>query len=161
MDWKQIIGLLLAWVFPEATMILWDRTGVPLWQTVAYIFAISSIAMAIFYFGIGWLKEFLIKRGLLKKEFAENVQRWWENINNFQNGFQKNRKENFLHWVKRRKSGIILSLGFVPVPVLPTLVLAAARLTEIKNAFFVLILGLLFRTILTYWLLQWLTGLFS
>jgi hypothetical protein len=160
MVWRYLAGIPFAIFFPEWIMGFWNRAGVSHLETVVYVFVVSSVAMAVFYFGLLALaKKYLEKRGILEKEFLKKARRWWKNANNLQNDFQKNRKEKFLRWAKKRRNGLILFLGFVPAPLLPTFVLTAAKVAGIKNGFPVLLLGNLTRIILTYWGVHWLIGL--
>src|SRR4030042_5018814 len=146
MIWKRIAELLPSLLLPEPTIVFWNNAGMPHWFTVACIFGISSVLIATGYFKIidplkNWLIEKLTKRGVLKKEFMERVQRWWGNANNLQNGFAKNWREAFL----RRyggENGVIIFLTSVPmVPFFPTFVLVAMKLAKVKNGFFILLLG--------------------
>lgn len=147
MIWEQILGFFTMWPNPGVTIGLWAKAGVPIWQTISYVVLLTSISLSLTYFGTGWLENFLIKKGVIRRTTIKKWRNWLERNNNLsRNEFHERLRDRIKSWLIPQKSWKILAWGFVPfIPVLPTVIIMATRLLEIRNGFLALILGNIFR----------------
>ncbi len=164
MDWKQILGFFTMWPSPLATTVLWAKADVPIWQTILYVASLTSISLSLTYFGTGWLEEWIIKRGWVKRT---TIEKWRNRSNHFNdslpaNGLGKETGNKIKKWLIPREDWQILACGFIPfIPILPTIVIVVARLLEIKKGFLFLIIGNFFRTAAVCYAIYLSVGFFS
>jgi hypothetical protein len=150
MTWEQILGFLIIFARPEATMTLWYRADVPFWQTFVYTTVVTSLTALLAYQAIGWLKKLvkkIFKNSRNAQEIAQKIASWYRqsvpNLDN--NGYRR----KFAYWLIRQKDWIVLACGFIPLPFLPTIVTVTAKLLEIKWAIPILLVGNVFRNAVT------------
>ncbi|KKT16875.1 MAG: hypothetical protein A2654_00760 [Candidatus Nealsonbacteria bacterium RIFCSPHIGHO2_01_FULL_43_31] len=151
MSWEQILGFFTMWPNPAITVGLWAKAGVPIWQTIAYVVILTSISLSLTYFGVEWLKNWVVNRGIIERPMIEKLHNQWRRINRIPQSdgrrydwIKKTRK-----WLIPQKDWQILAWGFVPfIPILPTIVIIITNLRRIKYGFLVLILGNIFRNVI-------------
>ena len=151
MYWEQILGFFTMWPSPLTTITLWAKAGVPLWQTIFYVVLLTSISLSFTYFGTGWLENWVIKRGLVKRTTIEKWRAWQRKRNNsFQmNGLSEEVNHRVKKWLIPKKDWKILACGFIPfIPLVPTIVIVVTKLLEIRNGFPFLILGNIVRNVI-------------
>ena len=129
-------------------------SGIPFW-TVASIVIIKSVVYTIFfYFGTGWIVE-LMK----KQQFFRRVLFYWEIARDYlSNRNQKSDRhitKRILRWLLRERRWIVILASFVPVvPFLPSAVILAFRLMQIKWGLFILIIGIILKSIIACWMVS-------
>lgn len=164
MSWEQILGFFTMWPSPWATIALWAKANVPIWQTILYVTFITSISLSLTYFGTGWIEKWIIKRGWVKRATIEKWRNYSQSLNNSHpvNGLEKRVKGKIKKWLLPQKDWQILACGFIPfVPLLPTIIIVATRLLEIKRGFPLLIAGNIFRNAVVCWAIYKGVGFFS
>lgn len=164
MSWEQILGFFTMWPNPALTVALWAQAGVPIWQTILYVAFLTSASLSLTYFGVEWLKNWIVNRGFIERIMIERLHRWWRRLSRVsqENGFEKSWTKKIRRWLIPRKDWQLLACGFVPfVPVLPTIVIIITGLREIKYGFPVLILGNLFRNVIFCYVIYEGYGFFS
>ena len=150
-SWEQILGFFTMWPSPVVTVGLWAEAGVPIWQTILYVVLLTSTSLSLTYFGVEWLKNWVVRKRIINRRMVEKLHNWWQQLNNVSqnNGFRHSWTKKTRKWLIPQKDWQVLAWGFVPfIPVLPTVVIIIAGLRELKHGFLVLILGNLFRNII-------------
>jgi hypothetical protein len=124
MDWKEILGYFTVWIQAETTIILWAKSGVPLWHAIIYISFTTSVVFLGCYFA-----AFLTKYFLIEKVYK---------LSNGLNGFNEKRAAKFYCWIKKQNKWVVSFITVLLFLLLPGLLIALAKLAEIKNSFIVL-----------------------
>ncbi len=145
MSWiEYLLSFLIMFFRTEGTVILWSAKGVPYWQSFLFSVCWTSLTLAATYYGVGFLvnqlKKWWVLRVLIEKWQTEVVAR--------KNNFSKKNSsysKKIASWLSQKKRGVLIFLSFFPLTQLvyglPSGVIAATKLIEIRYGILILLLG--------------------
>jgi len=127
-------------------------SGIPFWVVVSMAIVKSIVSTSFLYFGAGWIVKLLKRR-----QFSRRILFYWKiaqdylSNNNLRPG--KHIAKKILRWFLGERRWIVISASFVPiVPFLPYSVILAFRLMQIKWGLFILIIGIVLKSIIACWI---------
>lgn len=131
------------WLHPEVTVGLWDRAGVPFWQTFAFVTCWTSITLTVTYFGVG-VVEFLVR--LIWKVVKKLIRVFKKDFNEFKNGGLQAKNEKYqrrlINWLNRQENWVVLLCSSIPfIWGLPVAVIIVTKKAKIKYGLPILLMG--------------------
>lgn len=148
--WRHFVFL----VNSLAGMGLYLTWGISFWTVVSIAIAKSVVFTSFLYFGTGWIVKLMKKRQILRRVFFY----WeiaWDYLNNSNSKPGRHIVKKILHWLKKERQCIVFVASFVPiVPILPHATIVAFRLMRVRWGLPILFLGIIFKSIISCWILS-------
>ena len=149
--WRLLGGLLAISVRPDASIFFWKLIGLSAKTTFLIVVSWTSFTLWLTYFLAGLADQKIVKPKRWRKRFQEIVQEIpWLNkwIEKWKRKVDEGRAET-LHWLIVHHNFFILLILFIPfTPLIESIAIVAARLTNMKKALPLLLLANLGKIIL-------------
>jgi hypothetical protein len=159
---EAIVGLILLiiifylWntLINTSIMTILLKMGLNRFQGFIGIIIWTSFTLILTYYGTAKAKSWAKKWTFMKNIFDKIENRPANLSNNWLSEENHRQKKRIMALLmkKKKRDWLIIILGFAPAPIIPTCVIIANKLTEVKFGLFFLLVGNVFRTwIFTYW----------
>jgi len=121
-SWETFLYAIPLWIYFQGGVSLWFTSGKPLWQAVLACYGVSTFELLGIYFGTFGIRLLFQKvTGWFRKPLKQNNS----GLPEIQFFYQKQKKQ-FINWLEKQSTWIILIFLFLPLPI--TDILAAITL---------------------------------